>query len=146
MQRTMAMATFQDDKRANMVQRKSGSVSRSDSSPLSVLDFLGSPTCSTPSTSPVPVPTGSSSPVLPQSPLLASQQLFARLSSRNFKTPGRDASSNIPPRAAQGVRPPSPLRQRGARARLKGRSFGRSSSLTENKVRVSAAAAAAGKL
>ncbi len=138
----MKLATNQENKKVQPVQRKSGSVSRSDSSPLSVLDFLSSPTCSTPSSSPVVrAPVGSLSPVVPQSPLHASQKLFARLSSKNFKTPGREASSHIPPRALQGARPPSPRRQQGARARFKRCSFGRSSSLNENKVNVNEAAA-----
>ncbi|KAK9844695.1 hypothetical protein WJX74_005606 [Apatococcus lobatus] len=130
-----------DSRVAVFPRRKSYSVSRSDSSPLSVLDFitvdspLPVPGCTTPLTSPeAPVFDGSPSPNLPQSPLLASQKLFARLSSTNFRTPGRGTSSNIPPRAAQIARAPSPQRQKGARARFKGRKFGRSSSLNENKV------------
>ena len=132
--RPQAAVMNEDSKRAHISVQKNSSVSRSDSSPLSVLDFLNSPASSTPAASPSTLtPSGSVSPVLPQSPLVASQRLFARLSSSNFKTPGRDASSNGP-QTVLGVRPPSPRRQRGARARLKARSFGRSSSLTDNKV------------
>ena len=121
--------------------RKSCGVSQSDSSPLSVLDFLAldspspGPDCASPLTSPkYTVSDASPSPVLLQSPLLASQKLFARLSSTNFRTPGRGTSGSIPPKAAQRACAPSPQRQKGARARFKGRSFGRSSSLNENKV------------
>lgn len=138
----VAIEPLGDFRRAQLPSKQSCTVSRSESSPLSVLDFLvpespvPTPGCSTPLTSPkAPVPDGSPSPNLPQSPLLASQRLFSRLSSTNFQTPGRGASSSsIPPRASQKARAPSPHRLKGARARFSGRKFGRSSSLNENKV------------
>ena len=137
----LATEPLGDFRRAQLPSKKSCTVVRSESSPLSVLDFLvpespvPTPGCSTPLTSPkAPVADGSPSPNLPQSPLLASQRLFARLSSTNFQTPGRGASSSIPPRASQNVRAPSPHRLKGTRARVRSRSFGRSSSLNENKV------------